>query len=273
MGDQPGRLRGKNAVVTGIATEHSIADTIAEAFHAEGTNLFLSFASQKLWEKNRALRDRIATASNICDVSNPKDIENLGLDLSDIGRKVDVFVHSIAFANRDAIGGNLTAVSRDDMLSCLQISATSLVEIIGMLKQQDLLAPGCCVLAMTYIGGERVIPQYGVMSHAKALLDSLTRSLAYELGSDPNLRGRANLISAGPLRTAAAMGIPGFRDMHRQYQNHVPLERNIDVEDVAQAAVFLASDAARNITGQTLYVDAGFHMMGMMPPKAADPSS
>lgn len=260
-----GKLDGKFALVTGIATERSIADAIAEAFHEEGAELILSFATAKLLERNTDLVGKLGAVTNVCDVSQIKDINNLGQEIEDLGRQLDILVHSIAFADRDALGGKLTAVNREQMNQALQISAVSLHELVSCLYNVDLLAPNCSVIVMTYIGGERVVPQYGFMSQAKALLDSIARGLAFELGADPIVRGRVNLISAGPLRTPAANGIKGFRRMHSEYPKAVPLARNIEVEDVARTAIFLASTDSKNITGETIHVDAGFHMMGMMP--------
>lgn len=260
-----GKLDGKFALVTGIATERSIADAIAEAFHEEGARLILSFATEKLLERNADLVGKLGAVTNVCDVSKDEDLVWLAQQIRNEGRGIDVLVHSIAFADRDALGGPLTAVTRGQMTQALQISALSLHELVSNLYTSGQLAPNCSVIAMTYIGGERVVPQYGFMSQAKSLLDSFARGLAFELGADPNIRGRVNLISAGPLKTPAANGIKGFRRMHSEYPKAVPLARNIEVGDVARTAVFLASDDSRNITGETIHVDAGFHMMGMMP--------
>lgn len=256
-----GLLSGKRAVVTGVANKRSIAWGIAQALAREGAELALTYQTDRFHENLRELLPQLPNgAADIqLDVSDDASVERFRAEIGAKWDKVDIVVHSIAYAKAEDLGGEFHEVSRDGWALAQDVSAYSLVELTRALLPLLRAAGGGSVLTLTYLGGERVMPNYNIMGVAKAALESGVRYLAHDLGAD-NIR--VNAISAGPLRTLASAGVKASSAAIKEMPERAPLRRNIALEDVGNAAVFLGSDWAQNITGQILYVDAGYHIMG-----------
>jgi enoyl-[acyl-carrier protein] reductase I len=254
-----GMLDGKTALIFGVANDHSIAWGIAEAFHREGAKLAFSYAGANLEKRIRPLAEGIgATFIEECDVSSDEAVDGLFAKARDQLGSIDILVHSIAFANRDDLTGRFVNTSRAGFLLAHDISAYSLIAITR--AAMPLMPNGGSVLALTYFGAEKVVPKYRVMGVAKASLEATVRYLANDLGPDGI---RVNAISSGPIRTLAASGIGGFRGSLKLFSEMAPLRRNVTKEDVANAAVYLSSGLASNVTGEVLHVDAGYNILGM----------
>lgn len=253
-----GLLRGKRALVTGVANDRSLAWAIAQAFHAEGAELVFTYPGEAMGKRVRPLAEGIGAKAILdCDVGKDEDIDRTVADVRKVWDRVDVLVHSIGFAPREALDGRFTDVTtREVWRITLDVSAYSLIGLARAFK--PLMPPGSSILTLTYDAGQKVVPHYNVMGVAKAALESATRYLAHDLGKDGI---RVNAISAGPVKTLAAAGIKGMRSMLAGNAERTPLLRNIDQEDVARAALYLSSDLARNVTGDVLHVDAGQHIM------------
>ena len=255
-----GLMEGKHALVTGVANERSIAWAIAEAFRVNGAELAFTYPGEAMARRVRPLCEPVAKAVLDCDVSKDEEIDRTVAELSKVWDGLDVLVHSIAYAPREAMGGRFTDVTtREAWRIALEVSAYSLIGLARAFK--PMMRPGSSIVTISYYGAEKVVTNYNVMGVAKAALECSVRYLAQDLGQEGI---RVNAISAGPLKTLAAAGIKGMRSMLAENADKTPLRRNIDQADVGDAALFLCSDLSRNVTGETLYVDAGQSIMGVV---------
>ena len=254
-----GLLDGKTALVMGVANRWSIAWAIARAFSREGARLVFTFQGERQEKDVRELAGTLPHSVILpCDVARDEELAGLAKSIETQGLTLDALVHSIAFANRDDLGGAYVETSRAGFALALDVSAFSLVAAARHLL--PVLKPGAAVVTLTYIGSSRVMPNYNVMGVAKAALESSVRYLASDLGP----RGiRVNAISAGPIKTASARAIQGFSRILDVMEERAPLRRNTDPAEVADAAVFLCSPLSRGVTGEVLFVDNGFHAMGL----------
>ena len=256
-----GTLDGKTALIFGVANDHSLAWGIAQALHREGARLGFSYAGENLERRVRPLAESLgASFIEPCDVGSDAAIDDLFAKAKAAFGTVDILVHSIAFANREDLARPFHETSRAGFALAHDISVYSL---IGLVRGCLPLFPegGGSVLTLTYYGAEKVVPKYNVMGVAKAALEATVRYLASDLGPQGV---RVNAISAGPIRTLSAMGISGFRDYQRSFAGTAPLRRNVTIDDVGATAAFLLGDSARGITGEVLYVDSGYNIMGMV---------
>ncbi len=255
-----GFMNGKRALVTGVASNRSIAYGIAQAMRREGAELAFTYQGDKL--KPRVEEFAAALGSSIvlpCDVAEDGQIDTLYAALRAHWDGFDVLVHSIGYAPREQLqGGFLESVTREGFRIAHDISAYSFAALAK--AALPMLRDHAALLTLTYLGAEKAIPMYNVMGPAKASLEASVRFMAYELGPK-NIR--VNAISAGPIKTLAAAGIKGFRSMLSSAEQVAPLKRNVTIEEVGNAAAFLCSDLASGITGEILYVDAGYNIMGM----------
>jgi enoyl-[acyl-carrier protein] reductase I len=256
-----GVLRGKRALVTGVANDMSIAWAIARAFHAEGAELAFTYPGEAIERRMRPLVTTLSPRAILpCDVGRDQDIERTVDELRRIWDRLDILVHSIGFAPRGALEGRFSEVTTRDVWNvALEVSAYSLVGLARAFL--PMMRPGSSILSLTYYGSEKVVRNYNVMGVAKAALECATRYLADDLGRDGI---RVNSVSAGPIKTLAAAGIKGMRTMLAENAERTPLRRNIDQLDVARAALYLCSDLARNVTGEVLHVDAGQNILGVI---------
>ena len=254
-----GLLEGRKALIFGVANDHSLAWGIAQAFAAEGATLGFSSVESLLERRVRPLAERVgSTFVEPCDVQRDEDIARVFERWRDEQGELDVLVHALAFAKREELDGAFVDTSRDGFALALDVSAYSLVALTR--AALPLMRDGGSVLTLTYYGADKVVANYNVMGVAKAALEACVRYLAADLGP----KGiRVNAISAGPVRTLSAAGIAGFRGMYGQFKDVAPLRRNIAIEDVGRAAVFLASDLSTAVTGEVLFVDAGFNVLAV----------
>jgi enoyl-[acyl-carrier protein] reductase I len=250
-------LAGKTALVLGVANKWSIAYAIAQAFTREGARLILTYQSDRQRLTVEELGAELGAARCLsCDVAREEELAAVAHALE--GERLDTVVHSIAFANRDELSRPFVETSREGYLLAQDISAYSLVSVSRMAA--PLMTAGGAILTLSYLGAVRVIPNYNVMGVAKAALEACVRYLASDLGPS-NIR--VNAISAGPIKTASARAVKDFSKMLEGAPGHAPLRRNTDPAEVADTAVFLASNLGRGVTGNVIYVDAGYHVMGM----------
>jgi enoyl-[acyl-carrier protein] reductase I len=255
-----GLLEGKNALVFGLANERSIAWGITQAFKREGANIGISYAGEMLEKRVRPLAEKIDCKwVEQCDVTSDEQISAVAESAANHFGKIDVLVHSIAFAGRDELSRPYYQTSRDGFKNTMDISVYSFVALTNALLPY--MNPGGSIMCLTYgSGAVKVAPHYNVMGVAKAALESSTRYLAYDLGPQ---KIRVNAISAGPIRTLAAAGVGGFRDMYKHFADMSPMRENVTIEDVGNMAVFLASDLSTRVTGEVIYIDSGFNIMGV----------
>jgi len=255
-----GLLEGKNALVFGLANERSIAWGIAQAFHREGANIGISYAGEALERSVKPLAEKVGCKwVEECDVTKDEQITATAESAAKHFGKIDVLVHSIAFAGRDELSRPYYQTSRDGFKNAMDISVFSFVALTNAFL--PILNPGASIMCLTYgSGAAKVAPHYNVMGVAKAALESSTRYLAYDLGPQ---KIRVNAISAGPIRTLAAAGVGGFRDMYKHFADMSPMRENVTIEDVGNMAVFLASDLSTRVTGEVIYIDSGFNIMGV----------
>ncbi|HET9589750.1 MAG TPA: enoyl-ACP reductase [Anaerolineales bacterium] len=264
-----GLLEGKNALIFGLANDKSIAWGITQAFHREGANIGISYAGEMLERRVKPLAEKVGCQwLEECDITKDDQISAVAEKAAQHFGKIDVLVHSIAFAGRDELTGPFYNTSREGFRNTMDISVFSLVALARAFL--PMLNPGASILCLTYYGSVKVAPHYNVMGVAKAALESSTRYLAYDLGPQ---KIRVNAISAGPIRTLAAAGVGGFRDMYKHFADMSPMRENITIDDVGNAAVFLASDLSRRITGEVLYVDGGFNTVGVQMSLAKEEKS
>ena len=252
-----GLLDGKTALIFGIANDRSIAWGIARQLHAHGASVALSYAAEPLERRVVPLAQEIgASFVQKCDLSNDDEIGVLFERAKEELGTIDILIHAVAFAPREALSGNFSETTREAFRVTMDISVYTLVAVTrGALP---LMSEGASIVTVTYYGGEKVAPNNNVMGVAKAALESATRYLAAELGE----RGiRVNAVSAGPIRTLSAAGVSGFRDHYRRFPDFAPMRRHVEQDDVGNAAVFLASDLSRNTTGEVLFVDAGANIV------------
>ena len=255
-------LSGKTALVAGVANQRSLAWAIAEALSDAGARLILTYQGERL-EKNvdELAATRAGTTTYACDVTNDAQIDTLFYRIgASTGGKLDVLVHSIAFARREDLDGEFRKTSREGWHTALDISAYSLLALTNRATPLMQAAGSASVVSLSFQASQRVFPNYNVMGSAKAALEHATRQLAYELGP---MNIRVNTISAGPVATLSARGISGFTHMAKHHEKMSPLHRNIEPREVGDAALFLCSPMGSGITGTTLYVDSGYHIMGI----------
>lgn len=258
-------LREKTALIFGVANDHSIAWGIAQAMKSEGARMAFSYAGEALERRVRPLAQSLDSSFvEPCDVSSDEQIAGLMEKVRAEFGKIDILVHSIGFALREELHGPFYNTSRKGFQTALEVSAYSLTALTR--AALPILNPGASILTLTYYGSEKVLPNYNVMGVAKAALEASVRYLAADLGPQ-NIR--VNAISAGPIRTLAAAGVSGFRGMHSRFREVAPLRRNVDIRNVGAAAVFLSSEMAAAITGEVLYVDGGYNIMGLTEPAEA----
>jgi enoyl-[acyl-carrier protein] reductase I len=254
-----GLLDGKTALVFGVANDHSIAWGIAKALHEQGAEVGFSSVESLIDKRVRPLADSIgSTFVEPCDVQSDADIERVFARWATTHDSLDILVHALAFAKREDLTGKFVDTSRDGFALALDVSAYSLVALAR--GAHPLLREGSSIMTLTYYGSDKVTANYNVMGVAKAALEASVRYLAADLGPE-GIRVKA--ISAGPIRTLAAAGIAGFKKMYGAFDEVAPLRRNVSIEDVGGAAVYLASDLSRAVTGEVMFVDAGFNVMGV----------
>jgi enoyl-[acyl-carrier protein] reductase I len=253
---------GKRGLVLGVANKRSIAWAIARRLAEGGAQLAFTFQGERIEAGVRELAETVdSPLVTECDVRSDEDVARVFAEVGEaFGGSLDLLVHSVAFAAAEDLEGRFTDTPRDRFWMAVDISAYSLVACARAAEPLMEAAGGGSILTMTYLGGERAVPHYNVMGVAKATLDASVKYLAWDLGQK-NIR--VNAVSAGPVRTLAARSIAGFPTMEAIVEERSPLHRPIDADDVGAAAAYLLSDAAANVTATTLYVDAGYHSVGM----------
>lgn len=247
-------------MVFGVANKRSIAWAIAKAWAAAGARLIFNYQGERLKENLEELVSEFGEKTPFfpCDVSNDAEIKGFFEKVRGETDRVDLLLHSVAFAPKEALEGDFLSTSREAFRTAHDISAYSLVALSR--EAAPLMTNGGSILAMTYYGSQKVVAHYNVMGVAKASLEASTRYLAYDLGPK---KIRVNCISAGPVQTLAARGISGFSQMLKHYQERAPLKRSCEPAELGATGVFLASEGAASITGQVIYVDGGYEIMGM----------
>ena len=251
-------LEGRVAVVFGVANKRSIAWSIAQGLHQAGAKLAITYQNERLEQESKDLILSLPGAEAfMCDVSKDEEIERLFSKLKDRYEKLHVLVHSVAFAPPEELKGEFINTTREGFRIAHDVSVYSLIAVAR--AAAPLMEDGGSVITMTYFGAEKVVPHYNVMAVAKAALECTVRYLASDLGPK---RIRVNAISAGPIKTLAARGISGLGEMLKSHADRAPLKRNVDVNEVGSTGVFLASDASSGITGEVIYVDCGYNIMG-----------
>jgi enoyl-[acyl-carrier protein] reductase I len=254
-----GLLDGKKALIFGVANDHSIAWGIARALHDAGATLGFSSVESLIEKRVRPLAASIgSTFVEACDVQSDEQIAAVMSKWQAAYGEIDVLVHALAFAKREDLDGEFARTSRDGFALAMDVSAYSLVALVR--EARPLLHPGSSVMTLTYYGAEKVVAHYNVMGVAKAALEASVRYLAADLGPEGV---RVNAISAGPIRTLAAAGIAGFKRMYGSFSDVAPLRSNITIEDVGKTALWLASDLSSAVTGEVIYVDGGFNVLGV----------
>ncbi|MEM7048270.1 MAG: enoyl-ACP reductase [Acidobacteriota bacterium] len=252
-------LKGKRALVMGVANARSLAWAIASRLHEAGAELAFSYQGERLQgELEKLTADMPGRRLYQCDVTNEEELRGLFADLGEAWGTLDYVVHAIAFAPRPAMDGRYIETTRDDWITALEISSYSLVSVAR--EAEPLLNEGGGLITLSYLAAERVVPKYNVMGVAKSALESSVRYLAYELGQK---KVRVNAISAGPVRTVAARSIPGFIKMYKRVGAMAPLGENVSHADVGNLGLYLLSPMSSGITGETVYVDGGYHVMAM----------
>lgn len=253
-------LAGKTGLVFGVANKRSIAWAIAQAWHEAGAKLIFNYQGERLKENVEELASTFGEDTPLypCDVTRDEEIDTFFDKVKAHTDRVDMVLHSVAFAPKEALTGQFIDTSREAFRIAHDISAYSLVALSR--AAAPLMTDGGSIIAMSYYGAVRVVPHYNVMGVAKASLEAAARYLAADLGPK---KIRVNCISAGPVQTLAARGISGFTEMLKHYEAHAPLGRSCSPAELGAMGVFLASEGAASITGQTIYVDGGYSIMGM----------
>ena len=255
-------LEGKKALIFGIANNRSIAYGIAKAFHEHGAEMGFSYEVPRLGKRVLPIAESMGVDFvEMCDVSKDEDIDAVFEKAADHFGTIDILVHSIAFADREELSGRFIDTTREGFATALDISAYSLVALAK--RATKLMPNGGSIVTMTYYASEKAVPNYNVMAIAKAALEAIVRYLAYDLGPDGI---RVNAVSAGPIKTLSAAGVGDIRKMLRYVGERTPLRRNIDQDEVGNTALYLCSDLASGVTGDIVFVDAGYHILGMPEP-------
>ena len=252
-------LSGKTAVVFGIANQRSIAWSIAKILSDAGAKIIATYQNERVEDSVSKLTSQLNNAITVeCDVSDENNVKSAFETVRGNCETLDIVVHSIAFAQRDDLGGRFIDTDREGFRVALDISAYSLVSIAR--NAAPLMTNGGSMLTMSFMAAERVFPGYNVMSTAKAALENEVRQLANDLGPD-NIR--VNAISAGPLDTLSSRVISGYRDMKKAHSDRAPMKRNITHDEVASTALYLSSNMSSGVTGEVIHVDTGYHVMGI----------
>jgi enoyl-[acyl-carrier protein] reductase I len=256
-----GFMQDKRALIVGVASNRSIAWGIAEAMKKQGAELAFTYQNEKLKDRVEELAAQCGASIVLpCDVASDEEIERVFVELGNHWDGLDCIVHSVAYAPRQALEGSyIDSVSRENFHIAHDISSYSFVAL-AKAGRKLMAGRNGSLLTLSYLGAEKAIPNYNVMGIAKASLEANVRYLAYSLGPEGT---RVNAVSAGPIRTLAASGISNFRDMLAKAEQASPLRRNVSIEEVGNAAAFLCSDLASGITGEILYVDAGYNIVGL----------
>ncbi|WP_018291952.1 enoyl-ACP reductase [Verrucomicrobium sp. 3C] len=254
-----GFLEGKTALVFGVANKRSLAWAIAQAWSSAGASLILGCQGERLRENVEELAKSLPKPGKVfcCDLADDAQLESFFAEVSRQTPTVDLVLHSVAFSPKEALEHELSEIQRDDFRLTFDISVYSFLAIAGRAKRK--LTQGGLLLTLTYYGSEKVTPQYHIMGTAKAALEAAVRYLAYELGPQGI---RVNALSPGPVNTLAARGISGFTQMLKHHQEKAPLRKPVDLAEVGATALFLASEGAGAITGQTIYLDCGYSILG-----------
>jgi len=251
-------MQGRNAVVCGLANKRSIAWAIAQRLNQAGAKLAITYMNERMKEEAGDLIASLPGAQGFqCDANSDAEIERLGSELKQHYERVDVLVHSIAFAPAEELKGDFLNTSREGFRIAQDTSVYSLIALSRAVA--PLMTNGGSIMTLTYFGAEKVMPSYNVMGVAKAALEATVRYLAHSLGPH---KIRVNAISAGPIKTLASRAVAGFGEMLKAQSDRAPLKRNIEPQEVGNAALFLASDLSTGITGETIYVDCGYNIMG-----------
>ncbi|NLT35585.1 MAG: enoyl-ACP reductase [Gaiellales bacterium] len=252
-------LAGRRGLVMGVANERSLAWSIAQAAHREGAELAFTFGLPQLEKRVRPLAERVGASLVLpCDVQSDQDIASVFAQVGRRWEKLDFLIHAIAFANREELKGLYADTSREGFHLALDVSAYSLVAVTR--AALPLMGEGGSIVTLSYLGAERTLPHYNVMGVAKAALEASVRYLAADVGP----RGiRVNALSAGPVRTLASAGVGGFRNVLDWYAANAPLRRATNQDEVGDASLLLLSDWGRGITGEVIYVDSGYHIVGV----------
>lgn len=254
-----GLFTGKKVLIFGVANERSIAWGIAEHLHREGAQLCLTYMNEAIEKRVRPLAESVGPALVLpCDVQSDGDLDKLFAELGERWGTLDGVVHSVAFADKEDLSRGFSQTTREGFRLALDVSAYSLIAVAG--RAAPLMKDGGAIITLTYLGAQRVVSNYNIMGVAKAALECSTRYLAGELGA---MNIRVNALSAGPIKTLAASGIPHFRELLAAFAEKAPLKRNVSQEDVAKTALFYLSPMSSGITGETTFVDCGFNIMGV----------
>lgn len=253
-------LENKKGIIFGVANKRSIAWATAQALHEAGAELAFTYQGDRLKENVESLTGETMPKSLLlsCDVTKQEEVDETFRSVGERFGKLDFLIHSIAFAPREALGGEYLSTTRDAFVTALEISAYSLPQLAR--AAAPLMTEGGSIVCMSYYGAEKVVSGYNVMGVAKAALEASTRYLAKDLGSR-NIR--VNAISAGPIQTLSARGVADFSSMLKHHAEHAPLGRNVDPREVGNTAVFLCSSMSSGITGEVIYVDCGYNIMGI----------
>jgi enoyl-[acyl-carrier protein] reductase I len=260
-----GLLSGKTALIFGVANDHSIAWGISQSFAREGAQLGFSYQGEVLEKRVRPLAESVGSKFvEPCDVTKDEDIAAIMDKAKAAYGEIDILVHSVAFANRDELGGPYYDTSRAGFHLAMDISVYSFTALAR--AALPIMRTGGSMLTLSYLGAMRAVTHYNVMGVAKAALEASVRYLAADLGPHEK-HIRVNAISAGPIRTLAAAGVSGFKAMHSEFKNIAPLRRNVTIDDVGNAALYLCSDLAAGVTGEVHYVDSGYNVIGVPSPE------
>jgi enoyl-[acyl-carrier protein] reductase I len=252
-------LEGKNALIFGLANDRSIAWGVTKALHEHGAKIGLSYAGEILEKRVRPLAAQVdCTFIESCDVTKDEDIATIAEKAKKAFDGIDILVHAIAFANREELSGPYYDTSREGFRLAMDVSVYSFTALAKAFQPQ--FRPGASLMTMSYYGSQKAVPSYNVMGVAKAALEASVRYMARDFGPQ---KIRVNAISAGPIRTLAAAGVSGFKGLYNKFAETAPLRENVTIEDVGNSALFFASDLSSHITGEVLYVDSGFNIIGI----------
>jgi enoyl-[acyl-carrier protein] reductase I len=261
-----GLMKGKRGLIMGVANQHSIAWGIAQALHDAGADLAFTYQGDLFKKRVVPLTEPLAPAALIdCDVTKPESLDAAFAELGKLWDSLDFVVHAIAFSDKDQLKGRYVDTTADNFALTMNISCYSFTAVAQ--RAEKMMTNGGSLVTLTYYGSEKVMPHYNVMGVAKAALEASVRYLAEDLGKKAI---RVNAVSAGPIKTLAASGVGDFRYILRWNEYNSPLRRTVTTQEVGNAALFLLSDLGRAVTGETVHVDAGYHVVGMKNPDAPD---